>query len=351
MISSEPATGEQCFRRALLSCTIDTPGDDMVGYRLMRKTHGIMLGSILGLVAIGVVIGVVVEQRKNAAVTDDLRYVNEINLSNEFAADAEGINDLLISDDVNNTVNAAENSNVNSAVVNSATVNTNVRVNTNTTAKPKNTNVATNKNTNTAANKNTNVAVNHNTNTTTNTSTNTSANTNSTNTNTSLPPAPGEIRFSAYTTGYGWPDNTPPGGAVSNPVIHSSAGGTGTYSDPITLAVGHSIISGQDYLDYPAGTKFYIPALRRYFIVEDTCGDGNAPQNGPCHTSDDPNHPQLDLWVGGQGAASAAVFSCESAITEVHLVIQHPASTYRVVSGPIYSGTCSALYGDTVLAQ
>jgi hypothetical protein len=58
-------------------------------------------------------------------------------------------------------------------------------------------------------------------------------------------PAASEIRFVAYTTGYGYPDNTPAGNAISNPIIHSGAGGTGTYADPITLAVGHSITNGK----------------------------------------------------------------------------------------------------------
>jgi hypothetical protein len=60
----------------------------------------------------------------------------------------------------------------------------------------------------------------------------------------------GEIRFVAYTTGYGFPDNTPAGSAISNPVIHQSASGTGTYQDPITVGVGHSITRGKDTLDY-----------------------------------------------------------------------------------------------------
>ena len=85
-------------------------------------------------------------------------------------------------------------------------------------------------------------------------------------------------------TGYDYWDNTPPGSPViSNPVIHQVAGGTGTWQDPTTVAVGHSIINGQDILDWAAGTRFYIPNLRRYFIVEDTCGDGPDPQDEPCH--------------------------------------------------------------------
>ena len=162
------------------------------------------------------------------------------------------------------------------------------------------------------------------------------------------PPAAGETRLIAYTTGYGWPDNTPPGGAISNPILHTTDGGVGSYADPITLAVGHSISGGKDTLDYPAGTKFYIPDLRKYFIVEDTCGDGNTPQNGPCHTGYQ-GHPWIDLWVGGTSAQKSATLACEDSITDLHLVIENPSPNYSVVSGPVFNGACSQQFGDTVI--
>lgn len=175
-----------------------------------------------------------------------------------------------------------------------------------------------------------------------------------------VPPAPtttppvatstGEVRLIAYTTGYGWPDNTPPGGAISNGVLHTTAGGVGTFADPITLAVGHSIINGKDILDYAAGTKFYVPNLRKYFIAEDTCGDGNTPQNGPCHTGFQ-GHVWIDLWVGGQGLNKSSTLSCEDNITDLHLVIIKPASNYAVVSGPVFNGSCSTQFGDTIVTQ
>ncbi len=113
-----------------------------------------------------------------------------------------------------------------------------------------------------------------------------------------------ETSLVAYVTGYSYWDNTPAGSTdISHGVIHSKAGGTGTYSDPITLAVGHSIVGGKDILDYPAGTKFYISYLKKYAIVEDTCGDGNSPQNGPCHTGYQ-GHPWVDLYVDGQNTSS-----------------------------------------------
>lgn len=163
-------------------------------------------------------------------------------------------------------------------------------------------------------------------------------------------PATGEVRFISYTTGYGWPDNTPAGNAISNPSIHTGAGGSGTYADPITLAVGHSIIGGKDILDYPAGTKFYVPNLRKYFIVEDTCGDGSSPQNGPCHTGYE-GHVWLDLWVGGQGQSSSGTLACEDTITDLHLVIENPASNYAVAPGAVYNGSCAQQFGDMIVSS
>lgn len=162
------------------------------------------------------------------------------------------------------------------------------------------------------------------------------------------PPAPttNEITFEAYITGYGWPDNTPASAEISDGVIHASAGGVGTFTDPITIAVGHSILNGKDILDYPKGTKFYIPALRRFFIVEDTCGDGNTPQNGPCHTGYQ-GRPWLDAWVGGQNANTSNVIACEEKITNIHTVIQNPRPDYVVVSGPIFNGTCTTIHPET----
>ncbi len=161
--------------------------------------------------------------------------------------------------------------------------------------------------------------------------------------------AAGETRFTAYITGYGWPDNTPKGSAeISNPIIHQLAGGTGTFADPITLAVGHSISGNIDTLDYKAGTKFYMPNLQKYFIVEDTCGDGNTPQNGPCHSGYQGN-VWLDIWVGGNSSNQSATLACEDAITDTHLVIQNPGSTYKVVAGDVAS-TCKQ-FGDTVVMQ
>ncbi|MBY3551875.1 hypothetical protein HGI15_00395 [Modestobacter lapidis] len=149
----------------------------------------------------------------------------------------------------------------------------------------------------------------------------------------------------AYLTGYTWHDNTPAGSPqISHPQIHETAGGTGTFEDPITLAVGHDKSSGRSVLDWPAGTRFYVPAFSRYLIVEDTCGDGGAPQHGACHTGYPSNASTwLDVWVDGRDSGSSESGRCAGAITGVTEVIVDPGPGLPVQAGALSSGgRCAA---------
>ncbi len=140
-----------------------------------------------------------------------------------------------------------------------------------------------------------------------------------------VPSAPGR-RLRVYLTGSGWWDNTPPGSSsISNPVLHRTAGGTGTYADPITAAVPYRCADG--CLQWPAGTRFYLPSLRRYAIVEDTCGD--APNS--CDGSDD---NQLVVWVGTDTSAKASR-ACEDRMTGTKTVIENPSPALAVTPGDI----------------
>lgn len=171
----------------------------------------------------------------------------------------------------------------------------------------------------------------------------------------------GEILIgSAFVTGYSWYDNTPSGARISHPVLHERAGGTGSYDDPVTVAVGHSISpSGEDLLDYEPGTRFYVPDLQRYLIVEDTCGDGPRPQDGPCHRLDDPDNPApegatawIDVWLDGRDQQRSAVSDCARSITGVHVVVLDARPGYRVAPGDgvMPDGECDAGHGEIPLA-
>lgn len=147
-------------------------------------------------------------------------------------------------------------------------------------------------------------------------------------------------RFTAYITGYSYWDNTPVGtGAIALPVVHNSAGGKGTYADPITLAVGHSISGGRSTPDVPAGTRFYIERLQKYAIVEDVCGDGDRPQNGPCHTGHE-GHPWFDIYVGGETSNAETAAACARSITDLQAVIINPAPNLPVSAGAVADSTC-----------
>ena len=134
----------------------------------------------------------------------------------------------------------------------------------------------------------------------------------------------GGTRGTAFITGYSYWDNTPPGSAqISHPVLHQRAGGTGTYSDPITVAVGYDS-SGPDFA---YGTRFYLPELDKYFIVEDICGACGSTRSGTDYT--------LDIWVGGSGSSSSGVRSCMNSVTGAAPVIRNPSSGLPVDSGSV----------------
>jgi hypothetical protein len=177
----------------------------------------------------------------------------------------------------------------------------------------------------------------------------------------------------AYTTAYTWFDNTPHGSAeISHPVLHRKAGGTGTYADPLTIAVGHVYkdragrvaarsSTTRDVLDYPAGTRMYLPDVRRYAIVEDTCGDGRRPDLVPCHRGANANGSHattwVDLWIGGAGGSRSAVQRCASTVTDGtgqrHTIVLNPAPDYVVASGQgvFHGGRCDAGYGNTLVRR
>jgi hypothetical protein len=185
------------------------------------------------------------------------------------------------------------------------------------------------------------------------------------------PTAGGTVIRTVYTTAYTYFDNTPAGSATiafprssNSSTLHDVAGGSGTYADPVTLAVGHVITGGKSVADFAPGTRFYFPDIRKYAIVEDLCGDGGAPQNIPCHnvsTAASGTTLWLDLWIGGSaGDNRTAVQNCAGIVTDstgaLHTVVKDPSPNYLVVPGPVYqNGYCiqpgNKGFGNTLLTQ
>lgn len=144
----------------------------------------------------------------------------------------------------------------------------------------------------------------------------------------------------AYVTGYSFWDNAPPGRIeISHRLRQDYAGGMGTYSNPVTLAVGHMKVAGQDRLDIPAGTLFYLPYLRKYAVVEDTCNDGQSQQPGPCHGGYEGNL-WLEIYLGGDMSDQAQAARCREKITAVQPVVMDPLPDKSVVVGPVTEGGC-----------
>lgn len=142
-----------------------------------------------------------------------------------------------------------------------------------------------------------------------------------------------------YITGYSWWDNTPPGTAtIAYPQLHKQAGGAGSYTDPVTIAVGHSLTTGRSTPIYPPGTRFYAPHLRRYLIVEDACGDGPKPQNGPCTVLPRQHRTAaawLDVWVDGRATGRTKSDQCMNAMTGAFRITKNPPPGLPRTRGPI----------------
>ncbi|HEY1974824.1 MAG TPA: hypothetical protein VGH89_43225 [Pseudonocardia sp.] len=136
-------------------------------------------------------------------------------------------------------------------------------------------------------------------------------------------------QLTIWLTGYSWQDNTPPGSSiVGEPVLHKEAGGTGTFADPITVAVpGH-----QGDMAWQPGTKFYLPSVQRYVMVEDS-GAAKPPSGDDTH---------LDMWIGGQDGTKKTTDDCENQLTGNVPAQVNPPGNLPVMAGPIFaSGKCN----------
>lgn len=132
-------------------------------------------------------------------------------------------------------------------------------------------------------------------------------------------------QLSIWLTGYSWQDNTPPGSSkVGEPVLHQVADGTGTFADPITVATpGH-----KGNQEWKPGTKFYLPTVQRYVIVEDS-GAADAPAGTDAH---------LDMWSAGQDGTKQDVNACMASFTGKVPAQLNPPDGLPVMAGPIYAG-------------
>jgi 3D (Asp-Asp-Asp) domain-containing protein len=137
-------------------------------------------------------------------------------------------------------------------------------------------------------------------------------------------------------TFYGWDDNCPPGGAIAYPMsagfptIHDTAGGIGTYANPITFAT--------DKDEIPIGTIVYAPFIEKYLVMEDDCGQ--------CDTDWSTSMTwHIDIWMNSNGTESpTALDSCEDQWTQSATTIEiDPPPGRTVTTAPLFvpsTNTC-----------
>ena len=120
---------------------------------------------------------------------------------------------------------------------------------------------------------------------------------------------------SSYVTFYGFDDNDDGNPSntgttvISHPSVHDEATeDLGTYNRPGTLAAAKGFL--------PPGTIVYVPALKRYYVMEDTCRQ--------CADNWKNDNIHVDLFVSGTGAALQA---CEYRLTmeSTKIIIDPPA--------------------------
>lgn len=156
------------------------------------------------------------------------------------------------------------------------------------------------------------------------------------------PGASGTVQ--AFMTLYGYVDNSPPGAGIAHPCLHQKAGGTGTYTDPITFAT--------DASELPWCEIIYVPYMERYFIHEDECSECD-------HDWKNLHLYRFDMWAGGDAASrhkpeKTALLRCERTWTRGNsirdpdnpTITVDPPSDLPVVSTPIFSPPTSCWNGQ-----
>jgi hypothetical protein len=123
------------------------------------------------------------------------------------------------------------------------------------------------------------------------------------------------------TTSYNFADNAGSNNAtICCPKLHQTAGGDGSFQNPITLAVPGSGGSG---MQTPAGTRVYFVKYAFYGLVEDS---GASPKS----------LRRFDIWSDGRGLSTSAGSACMDALTGQSTAILNPPAGKPVAHiGPL----------------
>lgn len=138
-----------------------------------------------------------------------------------------------------------------------------------------------------------------------------------------------------YVTFYTWLDNDPPGNAIAYPhssyprTVHDTAGGIGTYADPVTMA--------SDPTGWAVGTRMYAPFLRKYLVMEDWC-------EGCVRDWRQSRKHHIDVWMNSNQTTGEAVHECAYRWTQERTSIEvNPPRNRSVDRRPLFdtaTNTC-----------
>ena len=128
----------------------------------------------------------------------------------------------------------------------------------------------------------------------------------------------------AFMTLYGWADNSPTGPAIAHPCLHKTAGGVGTFTNPVTFAT--------DVNELGWCRVIYVPYMKRYFIHEDECSECDSDWNSS-------HLYRFDMWAGGDANSRTspekkALRACESTWTRADSVTD-PENPTIIVDPPV----------------
>ncbi|KAE8377712.1 hypothetical protein BDV26DRAFT_292937 [Aspergillus bertholletiae] len=130
----------------------------------------------------------------------------------------------------------------------------------------------------------------------------------------------------AVHTFYGYPDNDPPGCAIAYDCGRGlTAGGVGTFDDPVTFATAPG--------EFEICEIIYDPYLRKYLRMEDYCGS--------CNQSWDSEVWQIDIWTGSSTVNGGNdQLDCENQLTPTpqnQPIIREPGPHLLVDATPLYA--------------
>lgn len=122
-------------------------------------------------------------------------------------------------------------------------------------------------------------------------------------------------------TFYGYPDNDPPGPATAYDCGRGYiAGGTGTYTDPLTFASAAG--------EFDSCEIIYDPYTKKYLRYEDYCAQCTTDWNGGS------GFYHIDVWTGSETVNGGdAQVQCEEDLTpgdESQTIVRSPANDLEV---------------------